>query len=433
MKRNLFVCSVLWMTLLFFSCSSAEHEFPVAQEAQTASEGSKVTAQEASDIALAFAGSLDRRLGTRSGQSRAVADVKALRSGQVGTRSGFRGLGIDTLFYVVNFSDNGGFALVSADKRTTPVYALIDEGNWNVDSLVYEENEGFIEFLEGAEEAFHRERDEDSHVLIEFDHENGHGGGEPVDYGPWEIKYVKKPLLETKWGQGRASEPNSYGKYCPNKVTGCAITAAAQILSYYRTPGGVSWSYNETYGATTLDWDRILADSRMNGGQLYPSLTPKSMDEVAHLCRFLGVAFDAEYEGESTKADGKDVVKWFQKWSGLQATNLDGYNEGRIVDALKEDKVIYARGSSIREKILFFNKYEGGHAWVYDGYLTAGNRVSSKNYVHCNWGWNGWKNGYYLSKCFNTNKGPEYPDNASTRSGEEYHYQYRLQYSIISR
>lgn len=441
MKKNLLVCSILWTMLLLFSCQSGEneYEFPTAQETQAASEGSKVTAQEASDIALAFAGSLDRRVGTRSGQPRAVADVKALCSNRMGTRGRWNGLGIDTMFYVVNFAKNGGFALVAADKRATPVYALVNEGHWNVDSLMYEENEGFIEFLEGAEDAFHREREEHFNVPMPCDDDErygggGGGGGSPSDPGPWEIKYVKKPLLETKWGQGHADEPNSYGKYCPNKVTGCAITAAAQILSYYRTPGRVSWAYNTTYGETTLNWDRILADSRRYDGKLDPYFTPESMDEVAHLCRFLGVAFDANYKSKATGVDEGKPVKWFQKWSGLQATNFDGYNEGRIIDALEADKVIYARGNSIRKKILlFFNKYEGGHAWVYDGYLTAGNRVSSKNYVHCNWGWSGTSDGYYLSKCFDTKQGPEYPDKNSYENENGSHFKYRLQYSIISR
>ena len=36
---------------------------------------------------------------------------------------------IDVRFHVINFSDDGGFAFVSADDRTTTVYAYSSDGN----------------------------------------------------------------------------------------------------------------------------------------------------------------------------------------------------------------------------------------------------------------------------------------------------------------
>ncbi len=54
---------------------------------------------------------------------------------------------IDTLMYAINFADNQGFALVAADKRTSPVLAIIDEGSFNVDSLSEDKDEGFLAFI----------------------------------------------------------------------------------------------------------------------------------------------------------------------------------------------------------------------------------------------------------------------------------------------
>ena len=42
-----------------------------------------------------------------------------------------------------------------------------------------------------------------------------------------------------------------------------------------------------------------------------------------------------------------------------------------------------------------------------------------QNLIHCNWGWGSSisYNGYYLSKVFDTNSGPEIKDTEVTRSG----------------
>lgn len=39
--------------------------------------------------------------------------------------------GMDTACYVVNFKENKGFAIMSADTRTEPIYAILDNGNYN--------------------------------------------------------------------------------------------------------------------------------------------------------------------------------------------------------------------------------------------------------------------------------------------------------------
>ena len=94
------------------------------------------------------------------------------------------------------------------------------------------------------------------------------------------------------------------------------------------------------------------------------------------------------------------------------------------------------RGNSGRKKFLGITvKYKGGHAWVYDGYISATKNGKQQNLIHCNWGWGSSKfyNGYYLSKVFDTNSGPEIYDNEVTRSGQSGYYKYNLEYSIISR
>ena len=88
--------------------------------------------------------------------------------------------------------------------------------------------------------------------------------------------------------------------------------------------------------------------------------------------------------------------------------------------------------------------YSGGHAWVLDGVRVLrrkGSKIDNftnevvkvfyqtKELVHCNFGWTGNGNGYYLSKAFNTVAGPEVrsSENEDATYGEARNYQFNHQ------
>ena len=63
--------------------------------------------------------------------SRKIASVQIIGDSKAAlTRSGEDGL--DTMLYLVNYADDQGFALLSADWRTKPVYAFSEEGELNL-------------------------------------------------------------------------------------------------------------------------------------------------------------------------------------------------------------------------------------------------------------------------------------------------------------
>lgn len=46
-----------------------------------------------------------------------------------------------------------------------------------------------------------------------------------------------------------------------------------------------------------------------------------------------------------------------------------------------------------------------------DGVITARDSNDTYTYfMHCNWGWSGYRNGYFLSEVFNTNEEPDFPN-----------------------
>ena len=79
-----------------------------------------------------------------------------------------------------------------------------------------------------------------------------------------------------------------------------------------------------------------------------------------------------------------------------------------------------------------FRKYVDGHAWVVDGYIDSVKNNKESFYIHCNWGWRGDCNGYFLHDILNAEEIPYYDDNANvlTRSNN---YRYKLKTSSISK
>ena len=149
----------------------------------------------------------------------------------------------------------------------------------------------------------------------------------------------------------------------------------------------------------------------------------------------------ADYESDGTAVNKKKAINWMNDWGGLNATKLADYSVSPIISAIKSNKLVYARGNSGRKKFLGITvSYTGGHAWVYDGYVSASSGGAISNLLHCNWGWGGSKDGYYISGAFNTNNYAEIYDWEVTKSsgegqdeGNEGNFQYNLEYSIVSR
>ena len=67
-------------------------------------------------------------------------------------------------------------------------------------------------------------------------------------------------------------------------------------------------------------------------------------------------------EGANYKNDGKtyanteDAVKWLNKHGGLRATDLEYYNENKILNALKKGEPVLARGYSHKTKAWILKK-----------------------------------------------------------------------------
>lgn len=423
-KILLFMCTV--MTIM--SCSQDE-EVIIGNKLVTEQANYHISPQEAGDIAIQFVEQMQniKNSSRASSAHRRVKQVEALVNNSNMTRTATEpSASIDTLLYFVNFENDKGYVIVGADRRTEPIFAVIDSGNYSISMLENEENEAFLDFLDTAVE------------MVVSDIENPSNDNEKTRAAAngWSIKTICHPLLKTKWGQR-----DPYNMCCPTDkngnqyVTGCVPTAFAQVLSYFQNIGHVSWNHNSSFGESYLHWTQIIADCNSNYGMLSSNRHPQSSREVANLMRFLGTSFNADY-GSQTSANMGDAIDWINKYGGLSATKLKDYDESAIVGNLALGNIVLGRGYAKKKKFIGIKVgYGKGHAWVYDGYCNAMKDGQTKVLLHCNWGWDGENDGYYLSKTFTTAKGPEIHDdidvmgnNSSTNT-----YKYKLQYSVVSR
>ena len=424
MKKQMF--TTLLTMFLLLSCQSYELDGIVTASSTTEENPYKVSVDEAKEIALNFMKTFQK---TSAASTRSagvlIENVEVIKVNKVATRSAGLGNRMDTLLYAVNFSNNNGYALVGADRRTEPIFGIIDQGSFSDENITA--NPNFAFFLDLAlGKAVYDIQNNDTVNIVNTRSINDYDGVYGTAYS-----------LMSKWGQ---SAP--YNKYCPGPYTGCVATAISQILSYFPTIGSVNWQDGSSYGSSVLHWGQIQTDCLRNKGILNMVTAPQSANEVAHLMRYLGVALKAEYKNDATSIESKDAIDWLNNYASLKASELKKYNSDQVFMAANtfSDKIVYMRGNRGKKSFVGITiTYTGGHAWVADGSFTATRKSDGKqvNLFHFNWGWNGGSNGYFLAAVFDSSNpaigDAELPGMLSLDSDgtSGYNYKYNVEYSIV--
>ncbi|MCM1369263.1 MAG: C10 family peptidase [Candidatus Amulumruptor caecigallinarius] len=193
------------------------------------------------------------------------------------------------------------------------------------------------------------------------------------------------PQCATKWNQ---SEP--FNNFCPvdaggRAVTGCVATAMAQAMKYHNWPQRglgtvINGSSKLNLSQTTFDWNNMLDD-------YYYGYTSTEADAVALLMQACGYSVNMNYSSHASGAQsiniGTALITNFRYDRGMQYLLRDNYTlsewETYIYNSLQENGPVIYCGQS----------YDGGHAFVCDGYDGNG-------YFHFNWGWGGMSDGFFL-------------------------------------
>ncbi len=221
------------------------------------------------------------------------------------------------------------------------------------------------------------------------------------------------PLITSTWGQEEPYDwqcPVQNGEYC---VVGCVATAMAQVMNYWKYPescDAVPSYYCYDLGrtlnalpATTFNY-RLILDSYChwdwdNSVLVQDTYTDAQAQAVAKLSRYCGQAVQMGYSPEGSGAytsDQRDaMVNDFGYRSSAQYVQKSGWWSSNYTTAQWEAMIKTELDAG--RPILYAANDEnggGGHAFICDGYNSAGK-------FHFNFGWYGTCDGWYASTALN--------------------------------
>jgi len=303
------------------------------------------------------------------------------------------------LLHIINY-DEGGFIILSGDKRSIPILAHSLTNNFDLD--IEDTPSGVLKWLAFAKSQINEIKTKGfgsyKHIDQKWDDIISGKIGEinlskysskdeepdPNDCED-EIIITVSPILKTTWDQGYGfyeSLPNCSPTSSLKSFTGCLPLAMAQIMKANEHPTTYSWSnMANTYGTSTTQ-DFIL--------DIFNSFDSRS--ELDYDCD--GTSVDNDY-------DFSDIFKTDYGYTSANWSN--SYNYLTVKNDLLNGKPVILIGTDTSQ-----NNY--AHAWVADGvrergyciFDSNGNWISTVYYMdfHCNWGWGGNANGYFAINNF---------------------------------
>lgn len=342
--------------------------------------------------------------------------------------------------YVVNYADDGGFAVLSADTRMETILAYSDQGNIS-DTM---NNPGVKMFLEMIPAYAASRMIEDTSILPQDKYPpqtaiflrkeyDGDGPFVPVRWGQYYPFNEDLPSNDVDiWNTPCSDSPNGY------PPAGCVATAILQIMagnSYpFQFQSGNGWytCYWNTWLTYMYGWD-FVKDSY-------------DYKAISALVREIGMAVEMNYSCSGSTSTIKKANDALRNKFGYATDGVYSYHIDRVMADLNNRRSIFVSGNATKN---WFG-YSDGHAWVIDGYKNVYNVYAlydnfyDENYnlirqeyvgelkrketrwLHCNYGWDGLGNGYYYTGVFNT-EFPQEQDPGTMEPNKFYHYRFKLE------
>ena len=291
-------------------------------------------------------------------------------------------------FYVYNLSNDNGFVIVAADTRVRIILGYSFNGSFDEKNIPVNMRAWLEEYASQIAYAVQQIPDTVATPAV-------------TSSTSVNVNSYVNPLL----GDISYNQIAPYNDLCPmdgdtRSVTGCVATAMVQVMRYHRHPyrGKGIKSYttstlNQTltvdFGATVYDWGNMLPSYD-------PSATEVQKTAVATLMYHAGVAAEMDYSATGSAASMEiaalGLYRHFDYDIGIDMASRKYYSEEEWLQLIKTEL------NADRPVIITGYNSESGHAFVCDGYDTD-------DFLHINWGWGGYQDGYFQISAFNPDLG----------------------------
>lgn len=313
----------------------------------------------------------------------------------------------EELFHLFRY-EGGGFSIISADKRMTPVLAFSESNDFENEELA-----GIKEWIMATKMGIKKvkkdlkEPEEKDKRLWEIFLKQSKGGRVAVTCQPDQIfdtgRFVDAVAI---WGQGgeyKFYSPTDNGCQCQKKPAGCASVAMAMIMRYHQHPQ-TTMSFN---GASFVTNYPTMA--RILSGSSCALPSPESL-QVAMLMRLCGGAANSGYGVFGS------CNTYTYPWNVDDGLSFMGFSNGGNSGSLS-DQYNNLKSDLMNGFPVIFSGTQGmfnlndWHIWVGDGYRSYRYEyaytdprteitrcISNKTeWIGMNWGWDGECNGYFYA------------------------------------
>lgn len=356
---------LILLSLLFIGCTSSE---PINDDIRK--DYQAIDSQPISELlaqSLAEASALRTRLfgeshSTRSGE---ILNIQPIVYPDTRSQS-------DTAYYIVNYGDNEGYAVLSTQESMDKVWAISDEGNLHISDTV--NNKGLAIFFENlfAESIAVKSSVQPTDTTIhDFQPMIRNEGTEKI--GPLLHRSVRK------WHQDYP-----YNTGCPNYFTatspkvGCMVLSATQIMSYYECPAQLE--------DIQINWDEIKNNSYISQKlpQIFNTLgLPKYFNQT-----YLDTLTYGFEIGPNDLTN--NIINVFQKIGYQKLNTSKKFSEAIATSDLKN------YGPLLMHSSVAPSELASKHFWVIDGFIND----YYEEYVFSNDGTPQWiKRNSYLFHC----------------------------------
>ena len=317
----------------------------------------------------------------------------------------------EPLMYAVNYTDDNGYALISAHRNAPDVLAVTERGNFDAQETSQ------IEGLQLWMDDMMQYLGEAASVESPYDALSSETLVKTVVDTIW-MKNVA-PRVKVLWGQEIEDEfPDACeGLYAPNGKAGCSPLAIAMVMSYLERPVQLNLRWRKDGSKIQLKWNELkkYLSTYDNPPKMNPEPAEQNKDydireNISQLLREIGYRAGADYHVGGTSVTPQNT---FRVLSDLSLTSSNGWEAG---DGMKAYELMFYNSEGILIMRGKDPNISSGHQWICDGVQTFsvhrsvyesedGGEIwnliiehseSESWMIHQNWGWHGYGNGYYL-------------------------------------